>query len=107
MGYCSVIFYCTVYNSGSATCWGYVLGMKGWTTANISTPTGYWCAFNSVGSINPGQTVEVSCYGPGYVGNKVRKGTYLSITGYTDIYKSVAETNEYDNSKTQTIRIGY
>ncbi len=105
--YCSVVFYNTICNRGTATVWSHVTGMKGWGTPQISTCTGLWQAFDTAGSLAPGACASILVYGPGFVGSQVRKGSYLTVTGYADIYCNVAESSESDNSRTQTIRVGY
>lgn len=104
---CSVIFDVRVKNVGTSTAWSLSVGARGWGTPSISTCTGTWRAFNTTGSLAPGQSRTVSVYGPGYVGPKVYRGTYLSITGFADLHCSVAESNESDNSRAASIRVGF
>ena len=106
-GTCSVVFYCTVGNRGAAMARSFVVGMRGWGTQTILTCTGTWQATNTTTDLAAGSSRSVLIYGPGYVGPRVRKGTYLTVTAYADTYCAVGETSEYDNSLTQTIRVGY
>jgi hypothetical protein len=103
----SVVFYVTVCNRGTATAWGFVAGMKGWGTPTISTCTGVWQAINTSSSLSPGSCRTMTFYGPGYVGPRVPKGSYLTVTGYADTHCAVRESSEYDNSFTKGIRVGY
>lgn len=106
-GTCSVTFYCRVANRGTATARSFVLAMRGWGTQTIMTCTGTWQATNTTYDLPAGSTREILIYGPGYVGPRLRKGTYLTVTAYADAYCAVPEMSEYDNSLTQTIRAGY
>ena len=81
--------------------------MRGWGTPTISSCTGLWRAANTSASLSPGYCRSVLVYGPGWVGPKVRKGTYMTVTGYADHTCFLAESSEYDNSRVQTIRVGY
>jgi hypothetical protein len=104
---CSVRFYVTVKNAGTATSNSFVVGAKGWGVPTISTCTGTWRAINTTLGIAPGQSKAVLVYGPGYVGPRVLKGSYLSVTEGADTHCAVAESNESDNKKTVSIRVGY
>ena len=106
-GTCSVVFYSTVYNRGTGSSRSFVLGMRGWGTPTISTCTGTWQATNTTTDLLAGSYRTILIYGPGYVGARVRKGTYLTVTSYADAYCAVSETSESDNSLTRTIRVGY
>ena len=104
---CSVRFYATVKNVGTATSNSFVVGAKGWGVASISTCTGTWRAINTTLGLAPGQSKVVLVSGPGYVGPRVLKGTYMTITAGADTHCAIAESNESDNKRVVSIRVGY
>lgn len=71
---------------------------------SISTCTGRWDSSNSTSL--PANTCQwILTYGPGYVGSRVNPGTCITVTSYVDIYCSLGETSESDNTVTKTLCI--
>jgi hypothetical protein len=107
---CTVRFYVLVQNSGTATCGGFLVGLRSngqeWVPPSIPTRTGNWTGLGASSYISPGKTKVVVVYGPGYVGPPILKGTQMQLTAYADMYDAVEESDEGDNALDKTITIG-
>jgi hypothetical protein len=94
---CSMYFDNYVCNSDPSNPHGFTVGSAWSGSGGISTCTGGWDSSDST-TLLANQCKYVRTYGPGFVGPKVPKGVYMTVTSHADIYCQVSETNENNNS---------
>lgn len=103
----SVLFDVRVKNVGAAgTVRSFSVGARGWAPATIATCTGSWCAQTTTLAFAAGQTRTIRLYGPGYVGPRFARGVSFTVTVRADVYCSIAESSESDNSRSALIVVG-
>lgn len=112
---CSVRFYVTVVNAGTAPARSFCTGMNriggiGWERypwlPPIVTCTGAWTALGTSRELLPGQSRTILVYGPGYSSDPVPKGSVILLVSYADIFCSNGESNEQDNAMVKGLVVG-